>query len=99
MSIHKAKGLEADNIILILNNSNYPYIFPSEISSDPLLDMVLSVKQEIKYAEERRLFYVALTRTKKNLYILVDKNSSNIFIDELKAMNDMNIKIYRENIE
>jgi DNA helicase-4 len=39
---------------------------------------------EIKYAEERRLFYVALTRTKSKVYLLVNKHNPSIFIKEIE---------------
>ena len=39
--------------------------------------------EKYPYAEERRLFYVALTRTKNNVYLLVPKKNKSIFILEL----------------
>ena len=47
------------------------------------LSFVLSKKESYLYAEERRLFYVALTRTKNNVYLLTNKNKTSIFIKEL----------------
>lgn len=41
------------------------YGFPSKIEDDPVIKLVIKQHNEIEYAEERRLFYVALTRTKK----------------------------------
>lgn len=82
MTIHKSKGLEGDHVIL-LNSENSKLGFPSKISDDRLLDMVLPIKEPLKYAEERRLFYVALTRTKNSVYILTPKRNPSIFIREL----------------
>ena len=79
-TVHKAKGLESDNVILLnLNNSNYG--FPNKI--DNKLQRKILPKNKYLYEEERRLFYVALTRTKNNIYLLVDKQNPSIFVKEL----------------
>lgn len=70
MTIHKSKGLGYDEVILI-NALNSKYGFPSQIEDEPLLKTLDKTKTElIEYPEERRLFYVALTRTKNKVYIL-----------------------------
>ncbi len=82
MSIHKSKGLEADNVV-ILNLENKLLGFPNKIADDPVLDMVLSSTEEYVYAEERRLFYVAITRSKNRTYMLVPDANPSEFISEL----------------
>ncbi|MED1850067.1 UvrD-helicase domain-containing protein [Brevibacillus agri] len=82
MSTHKSKGLEADQVILI-NAKNSLLGFPNRISDDPVLSWVLKDQDAFEFAEERRLFYVALTRTKNNLYILAPEKDSSIFVKEL----------------
>lgn len=77
-TIHKSKGLEADNVILV-NSDNIPF----KHKSHALLDYFLKTTEGIKHPEERRLFYVALTRTKKKIYIMVNNHES-IFIRELR---------------
>ncbi len=77
-TIHKSKGLEADNVILV-NSDNIPFKHKSHV----LLDYFLKTNEGIKYPEERRLFYVALTRTKKKIYIMVSNHES-IFVRELR---------------
>ena len=77
-TIHKSKGLEADNVILV-NSDNVPF----KHKSHELLDYFLKTNEGIKHPEERRLFYVALTRTKKKIYIMVNNHES-IFIRELR---------------
>ena len=83
MSVHGAKGLEADNVILINCNQGM-YGFPSLIEDDPLLDFVLSKADQFEYAEERRLFYVAITRAKKHMYVLYDIEHPSPFVKEFK---------------
>ncbi len=81
LSIHSAKGLEADHVILI-NCNRGAYGFPSLIEDDPILDFVLSRSEQYPFAEERRLFYVAMTRAKKRMYILYDQQRPSPFIGE-----------------
>ena len=81
LSVHSAKGLEADHIILI-NCNQGAYGFPSLIEDDPILDFVLSRSEQYPFAEERRLFYVAMTRAKKRMYVLYDKQHPSPFIGE-----------------
>ena len=84
LTVHKAKGLEADNVVL-LNFKNYILGFPNKISDDPLLGLVLTDADEYSYAEERRLLYVALTRAKEKIYILVDDVVPSEFYKEFAA--------------
>ena len=63
LTVHKSKGLEGDYVIL-LNVKNDLLGFPNRIVDDPLLGLVLARAEGFEFAEERRLFYVALTRTK-----------------------------------
>ena len=83
MTIHRAKGIEADNVILV-NFRNADLGFPNKIADDPLLDLVLTTSDRYPYAEERRLLYVALTRTMNRVYILVDKDHPSEFFKEFK---------------
>ena len=92
-TIHSAKGLEADNIIVV-NCSQEGNGFPSKISDDPILGYVLSKPESYPFAEERRLFYVAITRAKKHAYVLYKETCPSPFITDIgKALNtDNNIK-------
>lgn len=83
LTIHSAKGLEEDNIIII-NLNNDLLGFPNQIKDNKLFSLITNNNENIKYAEERRLFYVAITRTKNNVFFLINKNSESIFIKEIK---------------
>ena len=81
-TFHKAKGLEADYCIL-LGFSGGKFGFPSRITNSVLLDALMPHGDRFPYSEERRLFYVALTRAKKDSYIVADPLMPSIFINEL----------------
>ncbi len=86
LTVHRSKGLEADNVIL-LNMQNNLLGFPNRISSDPVLSLVLANKEEFLYAEERRLFYVAITRTKNRTYLIAPELHYSQFLEELFSTN------------
>lgn len=82
MTVHRAKGLGYDNVIII-NAIDSVYGFPSKIQDDPVLKYVVNDDHSIDYAEERRLFYVALTRTKNRVYIVTPQQRPSMFVREL----------------
>lgn len=84
MTAHSSKGLSADNVIII-NAVDGLFGFPSKIEDDPVLRLVVSNDDSYNYAEERRLFYVALTRTKNRVYIITPQKRPSAFIKELLA--------------
>lgn len=81
LTVHKSKGTEADNVI-ILNLRNHLLGFPNKMTDDPILSLLLSEEEEYRFAEERRLFYVALTRTKNEVILLIPTDAS-LFTEEL----------------
>ena len=81
LTVHKSKGLEADYVILLQCNKD-TYGFPSLVSDDPVLNYVLTKSDQYPYGEERRLFYVAITRAKVKTYILYDRRFPSVFVDE-----------------
>ena len=84
LTVHKSKGLEADYVIILQCNKD-TYGFPSLVSDDPVLNYVLTKSDQYPYGEERRLFYVAITRAKVKTYILYDRRFPSVFVDESYA--------------
>ncbi|MEE3487379.1 MAG: UvrD-helicase domain-containing protein [Bulleidia sp.] len=83
MTAHSSKGLGFDNVIII-NGKNETYGFPSKIDDDPVLKLVVKEDHSYAYAEERRLFYVAMTRTKNRVYFVAPEDNPSEFLLELK---------------
>ena len=83
-TVHGSKGLESDFVVLI-SGEDADNGFPNKTEDDAVLDLLLGKKNSYEYAEERRLFYVALTRTKSIVYLLSDKEKSSQFIHEIKS--------------
>jgi DNA helicase-4 len=79
---HSSKGLEADYVI-VLGLHTGSYAFPSEISDDPLLHLVMPQAESYPNAEERRLFYVAITRARRCVYLLGSRRSPSVFLTEI----------------
>ena len=82
MTAHGSKGAQADYVV-VLGLCAGRYGFPSEVVDDPLLDLVLATPEGHPNAEERRLFYVAITRAKRKVYLLAEGGPQSSFIEEL----------------
>lgn len=83
LTMHKSKGLES-NIVIIINLYDNNYSIPSKIKNEKIIKYVNNNKDIYPYEEERRLFYVALTRTKTEVYLIIPSKKESIFITELK---------------
>ena len=83
-TVHSAKGLEADAAILLSGDEGYVG-FPNMIEDDPVLSLVLSSPERYPYAEERRLFYVAMTRTKTYFLAIADPRRPSRFVKEIES--------------
>ena len=82
MTAHSSKGLGYDNVILI-NMFEGKFGFPCQIEDDPIIKLVMHEDKTMPFAEERRLFYVAMTRTKNRVYIATPKHKPSRFLVEL----------------
>ncbi|MCD8285623.1 MAG: UvrD-helicase domain-containing protein [Clostridia bacterium] len=82
MTAHSSKGLGYDDVIIV-NARNETYGFPSKIEDDPVMKYVVKEDRSIEYAEERRLFYVAMTRTKNRVFIVSPAEHPSEFVLEL----------------
>jgi DNA helicase IV len=86
-TVHSAKGYEADYVI-VLDLKKARSGFPNEIVDDPIINIMLSEDVGFDNAEERRLFYVALTRAKQQIYLIADPSSPSTFFTELAKGDD-----------
>ena len=83
-TVHGFKGLEADIVILVSVTENaYPLIHP-----DSTLFALFGRNATDIVAEEKRLFYVALTRAKEKVYILTEHKRESPFLNELPAFTN-----------
>lgn len=88
LTVHQSKGLEADYVI-ILNNRDAKLGFPAHVKDSPLKAELIKIAEELRLDqvsvnEERRLFYVALTRAKKQVILLTVDGKESSFIKELR---------------
>ncbi|MDE2867040.1 MAG: UvrD-helicase domain-containing protein [Chloroflexota bacterium] len=83
-TVHAAKGREADYAV-VLDLRDARRGFPSQHEDDPLLGLVLPPPPggSYRHAEERRLFYVALTRARRGTYLVADSQRPSAFVNEL----------------
>ena len=82
MTIHRSKGLEADYSV-VLGLCSGKHGFPAEMADDPLIDLVLATPEAHPNAEERRLLYVAVTRARRQVFLLADGGPPSEFATEL----------------
>lgn len=87
-TVHSAKGLEADYVIVV-NVKSGIYGFPSTIADDQVLDLAMSEGDSFEHAEERRLFYVALTRARHQAVIITQPGLESPFVIELNAYSEV----------
>lgn len=82
LTVHASKGKEADYVVT-LGLEKGKHGFPSGKATHPLMEMLLPKNEPYEYAEERRLFYVALTRARHHVYLITNGNNPSPFIREL----------------
>lgn len=82
-TVHSIKGLEAE-MVFVINASNNN--FPNFVSDHPILE-IIKIDSYDKEDEEKRLFYVAITRAKKTLHISYSKDKHTEYLSY--SMKDM----------
>ncbi len=89
-TVHGSKGLEADYVI-VPNLTAGTYGFPSQINDDPVLALAMSEDDSFPHSEERRLFYVALTRARLGVTIFTVAGLESPFVVELLQYPDVQL--------
>lgn len=93
MSVHGAKGLEADYVIVGLRGGVWG--FPASKVDDPLLDLVLTAPDDFEHGEERRLFYVAITRGRRKTYLVCETGADqSVFTTELLSEPEYCVDVF-----
>lgn len=82
MTMHSSKGAEADYVV-IPGMVRGKWGFPSTIPNDPVLRLAMPAAEDFPRAEERRLFYVAMTRAKRGVLLVTIANRESPFVMEL----------------
>lgn len=93
VTAHSSKGLEADHVIVPRMTSE-TLGFPSRIEDDPVLQLAMPGGDSYEDAEERRLFYVALTRAKSSVTLITLAHKESSFIAELVKDNQLEVLNY-----
>jgi DNA helicase-4 len=89
-TVHGSKGLEADYIV-VPGMTTGMYGFPSNVADDPVLDLAMPEPESFAHAEERRLFYVALTRARREVTLITPPQRMSTFVVELLEHPDVSI--------
>lgn len=85
LTVHKSKGLE-EECVIIINLIDDILGFPNKMENEDVVELISS-KNNYPFEEERRLFYVALTRTKNDNYLIIPSKNLSIFIKEILKNN------------
>jgi len=88
MTVHKSKGLQAKVVFLLCVDRGL-YGFPSEIEDPFIFGPAMYGKLNNKEEEERRLFYVAITRSKEDVIIYTQKDNESIFLNEIQKYTEV----------
>ena len=90
-TVHSSKGLEADHVILP-NVLDATLGFPSKVEDDPVMQLAMLDAELFPFAEERRLFYVALTRARETVTLVTPIGQESLFLQELVSENGIKIQ-------
>jgi DNA helicase-4 len=81
-TIHASKGLEA-KAVFIIGLSEGSGGFPDIWMEDRIYQIIKESNHDVLMEEERRLFYVAITRAKDELFLLTEKGNESSFLKEI----------------
>lgn len=95
LTVHQSKGLESDYVVVLDVLDDF-LGFPNEQADDPILNLVLSKSEDFPNSEERRLFYVALTRAKIKIFLLTETGKVSPFISEV-IQSPFDVEIFGRN--
>lgn len=88
---HGSKGLESE-YVFVLNVLQGTHGFPSQIQDDPALQLAMPAPDPYPFAEERRLFYVAMTRARKQVRFYTTLAQPSQFLVELVKSDHLKIE-------
>lgn len=88
-TVHGSKGKEADYVVVLGLEARK---FPSTVEDDPLLQLAMAAPDSFSHAEERRLFYVALTRARRSVLLLTRTGHESPFLIELIRANAVQVR-------
>lgn len=92
-SMHKAKGITRD-IVFVINLNSGTMGMPATRGDDPVMSVLLTKLDPYPYAEERRLFYVAITRAKERTILVASAHSISDFVFEVSPkLKGANVKV------
>ncbi|MEI9918967.1 MAG: ATP-dependent helicase [Bacteroidota bacterium] len=81
-TIHAAKGLEAKVVFIVGLTDGYGG-FPDVWLEDRIFQVIKKANHDLLLEEERRLFYVAITRAKEKLFLITEKGNESSFLKEI----------------
>ncbi len=76
-------------VVILLTADKGLYGFPCEIEDLLIFEPAMDTKYNNKEEEERRLFYVALTRSKEDIIIYTQKNAESMFLHEIQKYTEI----------
>jgi len=83
-TIHGSKGLEA-KVVFIIGLSEGSGGFPDIWLEDRIFQVIKKADHDLLMEEERRLFYVAITRAKDKLFLITEKGNESSFLKEIPS--------------
>lgn len=96
-TIHWSKGTEFE-YVFVLGLKGGPYGFPNIYADKDIKKVIYDIPIEEKEAEERRLFYVAMTRAKRRLFLISENENESEFVNQIPAEYKYILKPKIENV-